>query len=283
MVVSVISLYGEADGLDCRKQEKFFATDIRGPAWRVFRGRPERSEESYRRRIQDDAVEAVVYANRWQPFARHAIRRSSLMTLRPFPLRGTRVDMAADPLDNPGALLQQVASGDRDAFMRFYERYASLAFTFALRLLGSRSDAEDLLQEVFLQVWHQARHYSPERGSPEAWLITMTRSRAIDRLRSMHRREMSSLSPDEPGRAAGGTQLKPATQASEAKLTVQGVLAKLPETQRTVLELAYFDGLTQSEIAARLGEPLGTVKTRMRTGLERLRGFLGAEPTGRSL
>jgi RNA polymerase sigma-70 factor, ECF subfamily len=184
--------------------------------------------------------------------------------------------MAADLLDNPTALLRQMASGDGDAFRRFYDRYASLVFTFALRLLGARSDAEDLLQEVFLQVWRQAQSYSPERGSPEAWLITMTRSRAIDKLRSLRRRDISPLSPDQPPRLEGGMPVVPPTQASEAKLTVQGVLTKLPEAQRTVLELAYFDGLTQSEIAARLGEPLGTVKTRIRVGLERLRGFLGA-------
>jgi RNA polymerase sigma-70 factor (ECF subfamily) len=191
--------------------------------------------------------------------------------------------MAADLPDNPIALLQQIASGDREAFRRFYDRYVSLTFTFALRLLGSRSEAEDLLQEVFLQVWRQAQSYSPERGSPEAWFITMTRSRAIDKLRSRRRREMSPLSPDEPPRVEGGRPAEPPTQASEAKLTVQGVLTKLPETQRVVLELAYFDGLTQSEIAARLGEPLGTVKTRMRAGLERLRGLLEAAPTGRSV
>jgi RNA polymerase sigma-70 factor, ECF subfamily len=184
--------------------------------------------------------------------------------------------MAADLLDNPITLLRQMASGDGDAFRRFYERYSSLVFTFALRLLGARSDAEDLLQEVFLQVWRQAQSYSPERGSPEAWLITMTRSRGIDKLRSTRRRDISPLSPDQPPRLEGGTPVVPPTQASEAKLTVQGVLTKLPEAQRTVLELAYFDGLTQSEIAARLGEPLGTVKTRIRAGLERLRGFLGA-------
>jgi RNA polymerase sigma-70 factor (ECF subfamily) len=191
--------------------------------------------------------------------------------------------MAADLPDDPMHLLQQIAGGDREAFRRFYDRYATLAFTFALRLLGARSDAEDLLQEVFLQVWRQAQSYSPERGSPEAWLITITRSRAIDKLRSLRRRGMSSVSVDESSRGEVGVVVAPASQASEAKLTVQGVMARLPDTQRLVLELAYFDGLTQSEIAARLGEPLGTVKTRMRAGLERLRGFLGAETTGRSV
>jgi RNA polymerase sigma-70 factor (ECF subfamily) len=186
------------------------------------------------------------------------------------------MDMAADPLDDPSALLQQIAGGDSEAFSRFYERYAALVFTFAIRLLGSRSDAEDLLQEVLLQVWRQAQSYRPERGSPEAWLITMTRSRAIDKLRSTRRRDLSPVSPEESVRLEGGVQVEPPSQASEAKLTLAGVLIKLPEAQRTVLELAYFDGLTQTEIAARLREPLGTVKTRMRTGLERLRGFLGA-------
>jgi RNA polymerase sigma-70 factor, ECF subfamily len=184
--------------------------------------------------------------------------------------------MSTDLLENPIALLQQIASGDGEAFRRFYDRYASLIFTFAIRLLGSRSDAEDLLQEVFLQVWRQAQSYNPERGSPEAWLITMTRSRAIDKLRSIRRRDTSPLPPDESLPLAGGTQVEPPTQALEAKLTVEGVLTKLPAAQRTVLEMAYFDGLTQSEIAAQLREPLGTVKTRMRAGLERLRGFLGA-------
>lgn len=102
--------------------------------------------------------------------------------------------MAADLLDDPIYLLRQIAGGDRDAFRRLYDRYATLAFTFALRLLGSQSDAEDLLQEVFLQVWRQAQTYSPERGSPEAWLITITRSRAIDKLRSIRRRDMT-ISP----------------------------------------------------------------------------------------
>ena len=167
-------------------------------------------------------------------------------------------------------------AGDVRAFELLVARHEKPVWNFLRRFTRDATAAEDLLQEVFLHVWRQAQSYDPERGSPEAWLITMTRSRAIDRLRSIRRRDMSPLSPDEPARLEGGTQVAPPTQALEAKLTVQGALTKLPEAQRTVLELAYFDGLTQSEIAARLREPLGTVKTRMRTGLERLRGFLGA-------
>ena len=102
-----------------------------------------------------------------------------------------------------------MASGDRDAFGRFYDRYASLAFAVALRLLGSRSDAEDLVREVFLQGWHRAQSYSPERGSPEAWLITMRRSRGIHKLRSIRRRNMRTLAPDEPGRDGNGAQMEP--------------------------------------------------------------------------
>jgi RNA polymerase sigma-70 factor, ECF subfamily len=191
--------------------------------------------------------------------------------------------MAADLPDDPIYLLQRIAGGDRDAFRRFYDRYATLAFTFALRLLGSPSDAEDLVQEIFLQIWRQAQSYSPERGSPEAWLITITRSRAIDKLRSSHRGGMAIVTPDEQSQVERAASAERPTRATEVKLTVQSVLAKLPEAQRLVLELAYFDGLTQTEIAARLGEPLGTVKTRIRAGLERLRGFLGAESTGRSI
>ena len=119
--------------------------------------------------------------------------------------------MAADLSDNPISLLQLMANGDRDAFGRFYDRYASLAFTVALRLLGSRSDAEDLVQEVFLQGWRQAQSYSPERGSPEAWLIAMTRSRGIDKLRSSRRRAMRTLAPDKPACNGNGAPMEPPT------------------------------------------------------------------------
>jgi len=175
------------------------------------------------------------------------------------------------------ALIRRMAEADREAFGRFYDRFAPLVFTFAMRLLRARSEAEDLLQEVFLQVWRQAGSYSRDRGSPEAWLITITRSRGIDRLRSIRRRDKDFVSIEEPGGAEAGRELKREEGETEARLMVAGPLARLPQAQQRVLEMAYFDGFTQAEIAARLGEPLGTVKTRMRDGLERLRGLLGAK------
>jgi RNA polymerase sigma-70 factor (ECF subfamily) len=179
--------------------------------------------------------------------------------------------MAAAP-DDPALLIRQVARGDDAAFGRFYDRFASLVFAFALRLLRARPEAEDLLQEVFVQAWRQAASYRPERGSPEAWLLTITRSRGIDKLRSIRRRDGAMRpSAEESGTGAERGTVESGAARSEAKLVVGGVLAGLSDSQRQVLELAYFEGLTQTEIAARLGEPLGTIKTRMRTGLERLR------------
>lgn len=183
---------------------------------------------------------------------------------------------AADPV----RLIQQISQGDREAFGRFYDRHAPLVFAFAMRLLRVRSDAEDLLQEVFLQVWRQAGNYNQERGSPEAWLMTITRSRGVDKLRSIRRKEKSFVPLEEPSRGEGGGKVESGAGQSEARLTVRGALGGLPEAERRVLELAYFDGLTQSEIAAYLREPLGTVKTRMRAGLGRLRGLMGAKTAG---
>ncbi len=173
-------------------------------------------------------------------------------------------------------LIGEIARGDRDAFARFYDRHAALVHTFALRILRERGEAEEVVQDVFLQVWRQAASYTTERGTPEAWLITLTRSRGIDKLRSRRRRDEMVRPADNPERLPEPAVQESATGSAEARATLGGALADLPAAQRSVLELAYFDGLTQSEIAARLGEPLGTVKTRMRSGLERLRGALAA-------
>jgi RNA polymerase sigma-70 factor, ECF subfamily len=141
-------------------------------------------------------------------------------------------------------------------------------------MLRMSSDAEDLLQEVFVQVWHQAHRYSEERGSPEAWIVNIARSRAIDKLRSIRRMERSFVLTDDPAKAESSDNVESSAAESETKLTMNSALANLPEAQREVLVLAYFDGLSQSEIADRLKEPLGTVKTRMRSGIQRLRDLL---------
>jgi RNA polymerase sigma-70 factor, ECF subfamily len=184
--------------------------------------------------------------------------------------------MRAGVPDPSVRLITEIARGDRDAFARFYDLHAVLVHTFALRLLRERGEAEEVVQDVFVQVWRQAESYSAERGTPEAWLITMTRSRGIDKLRSRRRRGEMVRPAESPDRLSEPVVLESASGPAEARATLGGALSDLPATQRSVLELAYFDGLTQSEIATRLGEPLGTVKTRMRSGLERLRGVLSA-------
>ena len=173
-------------------------------------------------------------------------------------------------------LIQRAAAQDREAFSQLYDRFSSLVFSLAMRMLRAQSDAEDLLQEVFMQVWRQAGSYSQERGSPEAWIINIARSRAIDKLRAIRRRDKSFILTDDPAAAESPDNVESAVGESEAKLAMNSALANLTEAQRRVLELAYFSGLSQTEIAERLAEPLGTVKTWVRRGLERLKGCLSA-------
>lgn len=185
--------------------------------------------------------------------------------------------MAVESVSNSISLIQRIGAQNRDAFSQFYDRYSPIVYSLALRMLRVQFDAEDLLQEVFLQVWRQATAYSAERGSPEAWLINIARSRAIDKLRAIRRRERSFVLTDDPAAAESTDNVESSAGESETRLAMNSALANLPEAQRRVLELAYFDGLSQTEIAARLAEPLGTIKTRMRSGLQRLRGMLGTQ------
>ena len=182
--------------------------------------------------------------------------------------------LSVDSSNSPTYLIRLVANQDREAFNRLYDHCSSLVFTLAMRMLRVQSDAEDVLQEVFVQVWRQAANYNQERGSPEAWIVNIARSRAIDKLRAIRRRERSFVLTEDPARAESAENVENSAAQSEAKLTMNSALANLPEAQRHVLELAYFDGLSQSEIADRLKEPLGTVKTRMRSGIQRLRDLL---------
>jgi RNA polymerase sigma-70 factor (ECF subfamily) len=180
-------------------------------------------------------------------------------------------------------LIRRMAGGDRQAFAAFYDRFADLVFSLIRRVVSHPPDAEEVLQEVFWQAWLDAGAYDARRGSSEAWLLNRARSRAIDRLRAVRRRGETFVSPmDETlaqGRDTAATD--PAVRAQDRAL-VETALAILPLAQRQVIELAFYGGLTQVEIARRLGEPLGTVKTRTRAGLERLRGhFQAAEGTRR--
>lgn len=182
---------------------------------------------------------------------------------------GSRTDEAA-------TLVTRIAGGDREAFARFYDAFAGAALALIRRILRDPGAAEEVLQDVFWQVWREASQYDQRRGTPAAWLLMRARTRAIDKLRSARRRERTFTVPvDESSLGTAGRMEDPG-RAVETSM-VQRALAQLPPDQRRVIELAFFEGLTQSEIASRLGEPLGTVKTRARLGLERLRGALHGE------
>ncbi len=168
-------------------------------------------------------------------------------------------------------LIASMAQGDTEAFARFYDRYAPRAHSLILRIVRDRTDASEVLQDVFWEAWVAAAAYDPGRGTPEAWVATRARARAIDRIRSLRRRHEMFVAPVDEGAVANAEPGPDPAEAVEARGVVQSALGQLPDVQREVIELAYYDGLTQSEIAARTKQPLGTVKTRIRLGLERLR------------
>lgn len=184
--------------------------------------------------------------------------------------RGYTEDRAADQ-----AALARMARGEGDAVAELYDRHARPIYSLALRILGDSTEAEDVVQDVFSQAWRQASTYSASRGAVAAWLLTLTRSRAIDRLRARRARP-AGVSDDrvadkltDAGPAADSQVL-----SSEQVARVRAALDELPLLQRAAIELAYFEGLTHAEIADRLEQPLGTVKTRIRLGMLRLRDAL---------
>jgi len=175
-------------------------------------------------------------------------------------------------------LIARIARGDEAAFGQLYDAYAGLAFGLIRRILREKEAAEEVLQEVFWQVWREAASFDPGRGTPEAWLVMRAKTRAIDKLRSIRRREQTFVAPVDEGVTRGSdARMDDPALAAEDRTLVEGVLAHLPAAQRRVIELSFFEGLTQSEIAQQLGEPIGTVKTRARLGLERLRGIVKAK------
>jgi RNA polymerase sigma-70 factor (ECF subfamily) len=175
-------------------------------------------------------------------------------------------------------LLPAIARGDAAAFEALYDRYASMIYGLLLRILANPDDAQEVLQETFVKAWSNASMFDAVRGSEAAWLISIARSRGIDKLRS---RRLRSDRENDAGREVSirSAFVETTTGAdhaiqSEQRTAVRGALAELPDAQRIALELAYFEGLSQSEIAARLNEPLGTIKTRMQLGMKKLRDRL---------
>jgi RNA polymerase sigma-70 factor (ECF subfamily) len=164
------------------------------------------------------------------------------------------------------ALVSAIRAGDPGAMALLYDRYGSVVYSVALRVLGDTGSAEDVLQEVFMQLWRNPNAFDSSRGNLAPWLAVIARNRAIDSIRKRHPETdvadvVISVEPDMAGDAERGRAME----------KVRGALSSMPAAQRNALEMAYFEGLSHSEIAAKTGEPLGTIKTRIRSGLLSLR------------
>jgi RNA polymerase sigma-70 factor, ECF subfamily len=172
-------------------------------------------------------------------------------------------------------LLRRMAEGDTAAVGVFYDLHAATLFALACRILRDADEAEDVLQDVFLQVWDKAALFDPAQGRPLAWVLTLTRHKAIDRLRTVQRRRIHLLEDTkiEGVRDDSAHQAAPAetAEAQEQRELVRLALGTLPAAQRRAIELVFFDGLTQTEAATVLNEPLGTIKARIRRGMLTLR------------
>jgi RNA polymerase sigma-70 factor (ECF subfamily) len=192
--------------------------------------------------------------------------------------------IAMSPTDHPIApddragidagILQRMAGGEKSALAELYDRFSRPLFSTAMHILSDSSEAQDIVHDVFLALWEKAALFEPGRGSAFSWAVTLTRNRSIDRLRTRRRRAdlldksvPADLGYDESGGEAAGDQAEAGDQAA----VVRKAVADLPADQKRAVELAFFSGLTQQEIAQRLKEPLGTVKARIRRGLLRLR------------
>jgi RNA polymerase sigma-70 factor (ECF subfamily) len=175
-------------------------------------------------------------------------------------------------------LLRRIAQRERAAFEALYDRYANILYASALKFVKQNADAQDVVQDVFIQIWDKAKLYDPAKGKPLTWALTLTRNRAIDRIRAIQRRtrlrdefEQETVVDE----SAGVREALSGVDASEKGQILRSAVNQLSPQQKKVIELAYFGGLTQTEIAERLGEPLGTVKARARRGLLKLKELLG--------
>jgi RNA polymerase sigma-70 factor (ECF subfamily) len=170
-------------------------------------------------------------------------------------------------------LLQSIAGQDVSGLEALYARYGGLAFSVAFRLTGNRATAEEVVQEAFLSVWRRGSTFEPGRGSARTWLLGIVHHRAVDTLRARSSRGQT-VTLDEVGEIGGGGDPWPEVQQKLDREAILSALAELPAEQRRCIELAYFSGYSYPEIAGLLGVPLGTIKSRLRLGLQRLRPLL---------
>jgi RNA polymerase sigma-70 factor (ECF subfamily) len=178
------------------------------------------------------------------------------------------------------ATVRAIAGGSADALGRLYDRHAAVVYGLARRIVGQPDVAEEIVQDVFAQVWRDAPRYARERATVAGWLVMLTRTRAIDRVRSRRARpdvaagvEISAVRPP----TAGDPDPEMAALSADDARAIRDALAALPDGQRALLDLAYYEGLTHTEIAARTGAPLGTVKTRLRAAMQALRDAMGRQ------
>lgn len=174
-------------------------------------------------------------------------------------------------------LLRLISQGDASAFAEFYDRYSTLLFSLAFKILREQKEAEDVLQEVFLQIWAKAANYDSRLGCPSSWAVVLTRNKAIDHVRALQRRgRLLEGATAEAGTGAGGnpgTANETVCGREQAEM-IRSSVSGLPADQRAAIELAFFSGLTHQEIAEKLQEPPGTIKARIRRGLMKLREVL---------
>ena len=175
-------------------------------------------------------------------------------------------------------LIRRIGGGDRSSFEEFYRRHVALVFSTAFKILNNSNDAEDVTQEVMFMVWEKSPMYEPSRGKPLSWAVTMTRNKAIDRLRSIQRRLRLNDDAEReitPPPLHGNNRPTDHLDSGEKQQIVRSAVMKLNQVQRQVIEMAYFGGLTQLEISSRLNTPLGTIKARIRRGMLRLKKIVG--------
>jgi RNA polymerase sigma-70 factor (ECF subfamily) len=173
-------------------------------------------------------------------------------------------------------MVRRMAAKDSVALDAFYKRYNRIAFSLVLRIVGNREDAEDVLTDVFWQVWQQSARYDSSRGKPIAWLLTIARTRAIDCIRSTNRQQSRTDELEASKHPASVPPEPDSFVLADTRNAVKEALHGLPEQQRIPLEMAYFQGMSHTEIATALGQPLGTVKDRIRNGMMHLRKQLKA-------